>query len=101
VEDLVIGCKVGSMGSAGHTQARRNGSFAGGQQAAHHKNEYMLPTGGRKAGTPCLQPLAQDLGDGIADNGLVLVQHLMLGILTEARRNAWAVAMRPVESDTL
>ncbi len=74
----MISCKVGSIGSAGHTQARRNGPFPRGQQAAHHKNKYMLPAGSRKTATPCLQPLAQYLGDGIADNGLVLVQHSML-----------------------
>lgn len=52
IEDLVIGRKVGSMGSAGHAQARRNGPFARGQQAAHHKNKYMLPTGRSKAEAP-------------------------------------------------
>lgn len=93
-QDLVVGCEVDGLGPAGHTQARSNSALARGQQAAHHENKHMLPTGCSKAGTPRLQPLAQDLGNGIADNGLVLVQHPILRILTEARCNAWAVAMR-------
>ena len=98
---LLVGCEVDGLGPAGHTQARSNSALARGQQAAHHENKHMLPTGCSKAGTPRLQPLAQDLGNGIADNGLVLVQHPKLRILTEARCNAWAVAMRRGELDRL
>jgi hypothetical protein len=45
--------------------------------------------------------LAQYQGSGVADNGLVWVQHPMLRIPTDARCNASAVAMRQAESDTL
>ena len=45
----------------------------GAQQGAHHQNKHMLPAGRRKAGAPCLQPLAQDLGNGIAYIGIGMV----------------------------
>ena len=75
VEDLVKGCKVGGFGPAGHAQAGSDRPLARRQQGAHHQNKHMLPAGRRKAGAPCLQPLAQDLGNGIADIGIGILQH--------------------------
>jgi hypothetical protein len=76
-----------------------DGPLARRQQGTHHQDEDMLPTGRRKAGAPCLQPLAQDLGNGIADVGLGMVQHPMLRFLTSKSDKAIAVIMRRSESD--
>jgi hypothetical protein len=99
VEDLVKGCKVGGFGPAGHAQAGSDGPLARCQQGAHHQNKHMLPAGCREAGAPCLQPLAQDLGNGIADIGIGMVQHPMLRIFTGKGGKAIAVTMRRSESD--
>lgn len=99
VEDLVIAGKVACLSPAGHAQAGSNGPLARRQQGAHHQNEDMLPAGRRKAATPCLQPLAQDLGNGIADIGIRMVQHPMLRIFTGKGGKAIAVTMRRSESD--
>jgi len=48
-----------------------------------------------------LQPLAQDLGDGIADDGFGMVLHLMLRILVDTGCKAIAVAVRQSQSDAL
>ena len=99
IEDLVKGCKVGRLGPAGHAQAGCDGPLARCQQGTHHQNEHMLPAGRREAGAPCLQPLAQDLGNGIADIGIGMVQHPMLRIFTGNGCKAIAVTMRRSESD--
>jgi len=78
IEDLVIACKVGGLGPAGHAQAGTDGPLARRQQGAHDQNEHMLPAGRREAGAPCSQPLAQHLGNGIAGSDVGLVQHPML-----------------------
>jgi hypothetical protein len=54
----------------------------------------MLPAGRSEASAPCLQPLAQYLGNGIADNGLVLMQHPMLRSPADIGCKAMAVALR-------
>ena len=99
VEDLVKGCKVGGFGPASHTQTGSDGPLARRKQGAHHQNEDMLPTGRRKARAPCLQPLAQDLGNGIADIGIGMVQHPMLRLFTGNGGKAIAATMRRSESD--
>ena len=80
VEDLVVACKVGSIGPAGHVQAGADGTLARRQQSSHDQNKDMFPTGRCEAGAQLLEPLAQDLGNGIADGGVWMVQHPMLRI---------------------
>ncbi len=99
IEDLVIGRKVAGLDPAGHPQAGTDGPLARCQQGSHHQNEYMLPARRSEAGAPCLQPLAQDLGNGIADSGLGMVQHPMLRIPTGTGCKAIGVAVRRAESD--
>src|ERR1700712_2151287 len=101
VEDLVIACKVSGLSPAGHTQAGRDGPFARCQHSTHRQNKHMLPAGCRETRAPRVQPLAQYQGNGVADIGLVWVQHPMLRIPADAGCNAEAVAMRRAESDTL
>ena len=48
-----------------------------------------------------LQPPARDLGNGLADIGLGMVQHPVLRIFTGNGCNAIAATMRRSESDTL
>ena len=75
--------------------------FKGEPLIAHaiHQNEHMLPARRGEAATPGVQPLAQELGDGIADNGVGMVQHPMLRILTNPAGKARAATMRRSESD--
>lgn len=92
-------CKVGSFGSAGHAQAGTDSSLARCQQGFHHQDEDMLPAGRSEAWAPCLQPLAQDLGNGIAVTGIGIVQHPMLRIFIGKGGKTIAPAMRRSESD--
>ena len=83
----------------GHAQAGTDILLARRQQGTHHQNEDMLPAGRRKAWAPCLQPLAQDLGNGIADISIGMVHHLILRIVTGNGCKAIAATMRRSESD--
>jgi hypothetical protein len=98
VEDLVKGRKVGGFCPAGHAQAGRDGPLAWCQQSPHHQNEHMLPTRCCEAGAPCLQPLAQDLGNGVPTIGMGMVQHPMLRIPAGNGGKATAITMRRSES---
>ena len=59
----------------------------------------MFPTWGREAGAPCLQPLPQYLGDGIAGIGIGMVLHPMLRIPTHKGCKTLGATMRRSESD--
>jgi hypothetical protein len=59
----------------------------------------MFPAWRSEASTPCLQPLPQYLGDGIANGGFGMVQHPMLRIPTRKGCKPVAGAMRRSESD--
>jgi hypothetical protein len=76
----VVACKVGGLGPAGHAQAGADGPLARRQQSSHDQNKDMFPTGRCEAGAQLLEPLAQDLRNGIADGGVGMVQHPMLRI---------------------
>jgi hypothetical protein len=97
----MIACKVGGLSPASHAQAGSNGPLARCQHGAHHQNKHVLPTGRGETGPQRLQPTAQYQGNGVADNGLVWIQHPMLRIPTGTGCNAMTVAVRRAESDTL
>lgn len=66
VENLVKAREVSRLGASGHPQASADGPFTRGQHGAHHQDEHVFPGWRRKARTQRQQPVAQDLGDGIA-----------------------------------
>jgi hypothetical protein len=66
VENLVKAREVSRLGASGHPQANADGPFARGRHGARHQDGHVFPGWRRKARTQRLQPVAQDLWDGIA-----------------------------------
>lgn len=92
VEELMVAGKVLRLGAPGHPEAGADGALARCQHGAHYQDEHVLPAGSSEARAQRLQPIAQDLGDGIAwrrrEHRMML--HPMLRILRRPARKPTA-----------